>query len=52
MSSKPRKILAFQFISTSSTSLMWNWKKSDILNRPFWESEKLTDEQKLILGLD
>ena len=48
---KSRKILAFQFITTFSTSLRWNWKKSEILNKPFWLNNDLSEEQKKIIGM-
>ena len=51
-SSKPRKILAFQFITTFSTSLNWNWKKSEFLNKPFWMNDDLTKKQKKLIGMN
>ena len=51
-SDSPRKILAFQFITAFSTSLKWNWKKSKILNKPFWKSKDLSKKQKLVVGME
>jgi hypothetical protein len=48
---KSRKVLSFQYITPFSTSLKWNWKKSEILNKPFWLNNKLSEEQKKIIGI-
>lgn len=48
----PRKILAFQFITPFSTSLKWNWKNSEILDKPLWKNEKLSKLQKQIVGMN
>ena len=49
---KPRKILAFQFITPFSTSLNWNWKSSEVLNKPFWKNNELSELQKKIVGMN
>ena len=36
----------FQFITPFSTSLNWNWKSSEVLNKPFWKNNELSELQK------